>query len=318
MRRGLTPVRATALLLAGAVGLALAVELGTRLFIYDMSNMLGRLKRESTMAAALVPAADRPRPVLVVGNSLLIAAVDVARLDAQLRAEERSAFRFGIEQTTYFDWYYGLRRLVAGGARPDTIVLCFETRHLLGSGVHGDIFAHFLMRPTDLFSVAHALDLSPTEAADLSMANLSAFWGLRKEIRKNLLGRLLPGLPSLAAMMARGQPAPPPKADDLRTLGRDRLLALADVVKPAGIKFVLALAPPLRAEDAVLMKRLSEETGVPLVAPLTDDDLVRTDYDVDGYHLGDAGRAKYTDALGDTLSGLLRRMDGPAALSGTR
>ena len=106
------------------------------------------------------------------------------------------ATRFAIEQTTYYDWHFGLRRLLAAGARPDAIVLCVEPRHLIAAGVRNEIFAYFLLQPSDIYTVSRMLRLTPTETSDLVFANASASYALRKEIRKNLLGRLMPSRPT--------------------------------------------------------------------------------------------------------------------------
>jgi hypothetical protein len=187
------------------------VEGGTRLLVADLSNTLHRIRTESAQARTIGADAEQ-KELLIVGNSLLIAGLDMGALDEPLQPRWR-AVRFGIEQTTYYDWLYGLRRLTADGARPSAIVVCFEPRHLIGSSVRTEIFAHYLMQASDTLSVSRALGLSAGGTAELLLANVSEFWALRKEIRKNLLGRLMPALPNLTRMMTRGGGAPSPDAD---------------------------------------------------------------------------------------------------------
>ena len=61
---------------------------------------------------------------------------------------------YPIEDTTYLDWAYGLRRLLAGGSRPSVVVMCISAKHLLSDATDGEGFAYFLMRLRDLPEVA--------------------------------------------------------------------------------------------------------------------------------------------------------------------
>ena len=296
--------RASGLFVLCLVALVAVAETGTRAFIHDVSNLLRRMRQESRAAAGLAPSPATPHPLLLVGNSLLVAGVDPPVLDSLLRPRH-SVTRFAVEQTTYLDWYFGARRLIGGGARPDVIVLTFEQRHLLGRTVRDEIFAHYLMAPGDLLSVAHAVDLSPTATSELFFANVSDFWGLRKEIRKNLLGRLIPSLPALTGLMTRGSPAPPVDTMSLLTQGAERLRALRAYGDRHGVRFVLALTPPLSARDADFMRRLGDANGISVLGPLDDTKLMPGDYDRDGYHLSEQGRVRYTAALASAIQAAL-------------
>jgi len=298
-RPGLT--RAIALLLAAIAALCALVEIGTRLVVHDLSNTLGRIRLESTAARAIRSADPDAGEVLIVGNSLMIAGVDVDALNQPLQPRKWRGVRFGIEQTTYYDWYYGLRRLTADGARPRAIVVCFEPRHLIGTSVRTEIFAHYLMRTSDTLSVARALDLSPTGTADLFLANISAFWALRKEIRKNVLGRLMPELPQLTRMITRGSGAPPPQIDELLNTSRARLEAMRITADAAGAKLIVVLMPPVDPSHAPALQDLGHQLGVPIVMPLTDQDLLPDDYELDQYHLNSQGRLRFTEALAEQL-----------------
>ena len=74
--------------------------------------------------------------VLLVGNSLLDEDVRFDRVRDAL-ADRWDARRFVIEQTFYYDWYYGLKRLFREGARPDVVIVMLpETLgSLAGSGM---------------------------------------------------------------------------------------------------------------------------------------------------------------------------------------
>lgn len=293
--------RVTVLLLVSIVALLVVVEAGTRLVVHGMSNTLSRIRMESIAARTIQPVESGQREILIVGNSLMLAGIDFGALNEPLQPSSWRGVRFGIEQTTYYDWYYGLKRLTTEGSRPSAFVVCFEPRHLVGTSVRREIFAHYLMRTSDTLDVARVLDLTPSETADLFFANVSAFWALRKEIRKNVLGRLMPSLPDLTRLITRGGGAPTPKIEELLTAGRPRLEAMKETADAAGAKLILVLMPPVDAAYAASLRELGQQLGVPIVMPLTDQDLKPDDYEPDQYHLNAGGRLRFTQALAAEL-----------------
>jgi hypothetical protein len=297
------------MLLASLAALCVFLEAGTRLVIGDMSNTQRRIRTESLRAKA-IGSDKQSQELLIVGNSLLLAGVDVDALNQPLQPKWRGV-RFGMEQTTYYDWYYGLRRLTADGARPSAIVVVLEPRHLVGTSVRTELFAYYLMRTSDTLSVRRDLDLSPSGTADLFLANISAFWALRKEIRKNLLMRLMPELPKLTRMMTRGGGSPPTEPAELLTTGRTRLEGLREVADSAGAKLIVVMMPPVSSEQRQALQEIGSELGIPIVAPLTHQELQPGDYDLDQYHLSEQGRARFTRALADGLLGVLQSTAAP-------
>ncbi|MET0533087.1 MAG: hypothetical protein ABW171_02590 [Steroidobacter sp.] len=302
-----TTARVTVLLLVAIVALCVVLELGTRMVVHGMSNTLSRIRTESTAARTIAATNGGEKQMLIVGNSLMLAGIDVGALNEPLQPAAWRGVRFGIEQTTYYDWYYGLKRLTTEGSRPSAILVCFEPRHLVGTSVRREIFAYYLMRTSDTLDVARVLDLRPSETADLFLANVSAFWALRKEIRKNVLGRLMPSLPDLTRLMTRGGGSPPPNIDDLLTAGRPRLEAMRDTADAAGAKLILVLMPPVDAAYSQALRQLGQELNVPIVMPLTDQDLNPDDYEPDQYHLNAGGRLRFTQALAHDLLEVLPR-----------
>jgi hypothetical protein len=293
-------VRATKVLLACVVALCLTAELGARLLVPKMSNTLNRISVESTAAKSVVLSDKATKEMLILGNSLLIAGVDVAQLNGPLEPKWRGV-RFGMEQTTYYDWYFGMKRLTAEGARPSAFVVCFEPRHLIGSSVRTELFAYYLMRTGDTLDVARALDLTPSGTAELVAANASAFWALRKEIRKNVLGRLLPPMQELMKLITHGHGTASPQLNDILVTGRPRLEAMRATADAAGAKLILVMMPPVTAEYTPALHQLGKELGVPILTPLTDQELAPGDYEPDQYHLNSSGRSRFTTALAGQL-----------------
>lgn len=293
-------VRATKVLLMSILALCVMAEVGARLLVPKMSNSLSRIRVESNAARTIAATNGVTKEMLIVGNSLLIAGVDVAQLNQPLEPGWRGV-RFGMEQTTYYDWYFGMKRLTTDGARPRAFVVCFEPRHLVKSSVRTELFAHYLMRTRDTLDVARALDLTPSGTADLVAANISAFWALRKEIRKNVLGRLLPSMQGLMRLITHGSNAWSPQLNDILITGRPRLEAMRATADAAGAKLILVVMPPVTAEFTPALQQLGKELGVPILVPLTDQELAPGDYEADHYHLNSNGRLRFTRALANQL-----------------
>src|SRR5271168_369303 len=95
-----------------------AFEAATRVGFTRVSAIESRTYTEYRGALAV----RGSKSVLLLGNSLLLEGVDLDRLRALLQPE-MTPRRFVIEQTNFPDWYYGIRRLLAEGSRPDRIVL---------------------------------------------------------------------------------------------------------------------------------------------------------------------------------------------------
>src|SRR4051812_40176230 len=185
--------RATWLLVAGCCVVALSVEAAARLGLDRASKIQRRMVEEYAKARAIGQDGSTGRHVLVVGNSLLDEGVQFERVRGAL--EERfDARRYMVEQTVYYDWLYGLRRLYREGARPDIVVVMLGTGHWLSPTIRGDYSAQYLWSAKVLPLVARDLSMHPTQATDLMFAGVSKFWGARAEMRNFVLGHLMPDL----------------------------------------------------------------------------------------------------------------------------
>ena len=295
---GSTPVilrTAIMVLLASSIVLAGAVEVGTRSFIYRISTNLSRIHEESMVAAQVHGGERGHHQALLVGNSLLLQAVDIEELARGLQPEW-TIMRYAIEQTTHYDWYYGIRGLLAQGSRPDIIVLCLEARHLIASSLRNEVFAYYLMQKRDLPSISRVLELNAGDTFDLLLANASIFYALRKDIRQIVLQRLIPELPQLTSMIAFS-PTPPADPSVLRVIGKERLVAIRDLAASSNVRLALLLMPPSKPDSADALREIGREISMPLLIPLEKEGLGISDYQEDGYHLNQYGRGKFTKSL---------------------
>ena len=290
----------------GFIGLlftgGLVLETGVRLLIPRMSRVEARTIRE--YQAALRPPNPSKTLVLCIGNSLMNAGVQFDQLQQGLGASIEVR-RFLVEQTGSWDWFYGIRRLFSDGAKPAAVILMIGPHDLIAPGVRGDYFAYRLMRTKDIFDVASRLRLHPTVAANMFAANLSAFYGLRSEIRKVFLGRLMPDLPVLTHKLTtiRGPVIPP---TELANIGSERLKKLDSVAKENQTRFIFVLIPGPHAvpEFAAPLQTAAGASGIPVVLACHNGQILPTDYS-DGHHMNAQGATKYTDSLIPILSNLL-------------
>lgn len=282
-------LRACLALIATICVLMAAVEVGTRLVVTRISRIEARVAREHAAAIAPVSAA-RPQ-MLFVGNSLLDAALQFDSFATTL-APRADARRFVVEQTSFHDWHYGLRRLFAEGSRPNTVVLMLSGDQLVSKGSRGEYSAYQLVSHADILRFCGDLDLHPTNAANMVFANFSMFYALRSEIRKVLLGKLMPEVPAFIGKLAVS-PAPKVPATNLLATATARLSALKAECDKHGVRLVYAIPPLPEFREAPILRDATAAAGVPAFLPYSASDFSREDFS-DGFHLNEAGAAKYT------------------------
>lgn len=278
------------------------LEIGVRLLIPRMSRVEARTIRE--YQAALRPANPSKTLVLCVGNSLMNAGVQFDQLQQGL-GSAIEVRRFLVEQTGSWDWFYGIRRLFSDGAKPAVVVLMIGPHDLIAPGIRGDYFAYRLMCTKDIFDVADKLKLHPTVAANMLAANLSAFYGLRSEIRKVFLGRLMPDLPVLTHKLTTTK-GPVITSTELANIGSERLKKLDSIAVENHARFIFVLIPGPHAvlEVATPLQTAAAATGIPVVLACHSGQILPADYS-DGHHMNAQGATKYTDSLIPILSNLL-------------
>jgi len=268
------------------------VEIFTRKRIISMSRIESREQNEYRAAVAARPSRDR-KTVLMLGNSLMGEGVRADEVRAAL-GPEWDLTRIFIEDTAYYDFFYGMRRLYAEGARFTSVLVFLTPRQLILRRVRGDYFAYRLMLGSDVLNVARDTGLNRTDASDLLFARLSAFYGLRSEIRKVLLGKLLPDLPSLMSQILSGRPSPLTN-QEIYGGALENLRAFRELATAQDSRIILVLPPQLEPEGVDLTELAASQAGISTVTVprgLTGPSDFR-----DGFHLNDDGARKYTAAL---------------------
>jgi len=288
--------RASAYLIATLGLLYLCCELGTHYGFQRLSRIQQRLRGEKMALLAVRPAAPgAPRNVVIVGNSLLLASVDIPLLN-KLGSGQCNYSRLVLEQTQYVDWYFGLKRLFDEGAHPDAIVLVFGAHHWLADAVRGEYFAHELMRPLDVFQVAHELDLDRTTASNYFFASFSSWLGGRAEVRKFILSTILPDLQDFVGKLSPGPPSYPAE-EVIFSKARERMVRLKTLCDSHSVQLITVLHPTLQARTPFdTLAKAAEAAALPLVLPVAKL-AYPSDLYADLYHLNARGMEHFTRDL---------------------
>lgn len=237
----------------------------------------------------------RPRnglSMLVAGNSLLLHGVDVARLRREL-GPDIDLHRTAIENTFYWDWYYGLRSAFRTGARPDVVVLVLNPAQLTSNAIDGDYSVHMMVDARDIPELGRTIGADRNRMSVFALDKLSFFFGVRAQIRGLILDNLFPDLADLTQFFNH------PKHNLDQTLdsrAAARLRQLQTLCSRYGAAFVLVIPPAEEDGGASRMLHIADSQGVTVVMPMAPGVLARSDYS-DDFHLNPSGAAKFTPAF---------------------
>ena len=294
--------RRTILLLAALAAILAGLELLTRVVV-ERQSKVQRMVNEEYQAAIRVRRVpfSKTKQLLILGNSVVGQGIVFDDLQRTI-PPDWSAHRFWIQNTNYTDWYFGLRRLFAEGARPDVVAIVFPVLNLCAPGIRGDYFSQYLMRAQDLLEVRSKLDLDRTATSNLLFARVSKFYALRSEIRKVLLQSLVPDLPQMYDLIKPGEGWNPTDQEVIDT-GAERLIAYRKIVEAYGSTLILIVPPIPRpsSEHHEALRIAARLAGVHAVIPMAFADVPAGDF-IDDYHLSPDGAALYTRKLVQTLT----------------
>jgi len=240
-----------------------------------------------------------PVSVLMVGNSLLLAGVDVDRLH-QLTATRLRIYPIFLEATTYYDWLYGLRRLFREGARPQVVVVGLPVSSFLEKSVRQEYVPLMLFDAREVLDASSDLGLDRTATSNLLLEHWSTYWDTRSILRAQVLRHMIPHFQNLF-MLARGKPTTP-QGIEFDRIAISRLQRLRELCEAHGAKLVL-LIPPTPSSDSVArqMATASRKVGVEALVPIDSGVLSTRYYESDETHLNSEGAALFTSALATYL-----------------
>jgi hypothetical protein len=282
-------------LVAGLFAIFLGLEVLSPLVLPHMSRTERRVGIELRAAQNLEPtSADGRKTVLLMGNSLLLEGVQLDALHDAL-AGQYEVSRLGIEQTHYLDWYFGLRRLLAGGSRPSLIVLSLASEQLASPFTLSESFAHRQMSMRDFPRVVKEAKLDRTTASTYFFAHYSNWLAHKTFIRQGVLIMLVPNFRRLAGRIV-DHGAHVNDAAVLLGLARQRLPELRELSETYGVPIVLMIPPTLREDHSREIQAIGQADGVPVWVLSPPGEFPRDLYR-DGFHLNDRGSATFTARL---------------------
>lgn len=288
---------AVALLLAILVLYFCALEVAMRTVVPKFVKAERRYGEDYKAAVSLRPeSAQGSKGVLLAGNSLLLLGVDRIKLQ-QAMTPTYSVVVFPIENTTYLDWYFGLRRFLAEGSRPSTIVLCLSPSQLLSNSTNGEAFAQSMMNSGDIIRVARAARLDNTTASNYFFASFSKWLGGRWYVRNWLLEKWMPDSNVLVGYFTpmRKRAAVPAQAVTDEALRR--LKELQELSKANGASFVFLVPPSPVADDAAAaIQSAAAQAGIAVSIPFLPGEMPGQAFS-DGFHLNSHGANLFTERL---------------------
>jgi hypothetical protein len=296
--------RPIAIMLGMVLSFLVLLELGTRVFVAPASRIERRVESEYAGAASVRRGAGA-KHVLVLGNSLLDADVDFDMLRGAF-SPQWEARRLVVEQTAFLDWYYGMRHLIESGAEPDVIALVLSPDDLTSLEIRGDYSVYRLMGPREVLPLSREMHLHPTVATGYMLASVSAFYGLRTEYRKVLLGRLMPDMQELAHYIGLRRAPRLPNSVVYRRV-RERLARTKAMLDRHGIRLVLAIPPfPTYHSGNEIVRHAALDVGVCVVIPFEAGSFVPQDFGSDQFHMNAMGARRYTMRLVPALRAVLQ------------
>jgi hypothetical protein len=280
------------LAIAALAAVLVGVEAAARYALPRVSRIEGRIERERKELRLHGSEFD----VVLLGNSLLLASVDMDRLQA-LVGSRITVRRFAVEDTTYVDWDLAIERIVEENA-PRQMLLMLSPEQLGMTHTRGAYSAYNLLSPGGSLKAARWTGMDNTQASGMLVSHYSAFYGKRNEIRKLALDRVLPGSGAALQSLALQKRNEPRKVEWPNSLLFGRLMQIHATCAAHEVKCHL-IAPPLlnQHDQTKSMLEMARAAGLADTRSLTRNDWTESEFGPDGFHMSPAGAQEFTRML---------------------
>lgn len=293
---------AIACTLAALVLLLGCFEASIRFGFSRVSRIESRTLKDKAAALAVRHQGESRPSILLLGNSLLLEALDYGRLRAAMQPKADPT-RFVIEQTTWFDWYFGIRRLFAEGVRPDRMVLCLNIDQLIGDRILGDYSAFYLIQTSDIWQAGRAAGYSLTRTSNLFFARYSLGFAGLNNFRNFVLNKVSPSYgEALHDLRFAARPVGEKNSGVLEK-SRVRLAELRSMCAEVHTRCDILIPPGLFPEGETDERELVEAgklTGITVFIPVPVNAWGREMFR-DGFHVTPAAAGTFTDLLASAL-----------------
>jgi hypothetical protein len=273
------------------------LEAITRFGFKRISRIQTRTDTDHMAALATRPGGPSKPTILLLGNSLLLEAIDYNGLRRAV-GSRATPVRFVIEQTTYLDWYYGIKRILSEGARPDRLVLCLNLSQLMANSIRGEYSAFYLIRTQDLASAGREAGFGLTGISGLFFARYSMYYAGRNNFRNFALSTLDPAYVEILRQFT------PRTGRDLGWAeilagAAPRLNALREICSEYNIRFDFLLPPGFGGGGQDLIET-GRRVGVSVLVPVPPNSWNVNLYR-DHFHLNHQGAVEFTKLLASAL-----------------
>lgn len=294
----INPQRATVLLIVIAASLCGIAEVAARVSLSQFSQIHRRILDDQRKTNAVRPgAAGQPKTMLFIGNSLLLEGVNFPQLESGVLRDFQLT-RFVVEQTAYYDWEFGIRRLLRNGVKPDYLVLCLSPGQFRADNIRGDFSARFLFDLEDIWPVSHKTKANLTTASSYYFAHFSTFFGARSELRNVFIGKA--GLGKIQELWHELVTVPlVERTTDMTPVYQFRLKNLSALCAARGVRFIFLIPPTAQPGDTDLV-RAGKQAQVTVLRPIPNYSL-GSEYYRDGLHLNAQGAEIYTSKIAEAL-----------------
>jgi hypothetical protein len=219
--------------------------------------------------------------------------VDYPALKARL-SDKYDVHRLVVEQVEYLELYYILRKLFRQGSRPYEVVFCISVSHLTGDATRGDFVAKYI-DPVDIMDLRQRKHLDATTTSNYLFAHWSDWYANRVEIRKVLLGYVMPDMRDLTTVLAWRR-APKISVSEVQQKGEPRLVELKTLCDQYGSRLTILIPPVLSDDHADVVREEGATLGMRVLIPEKPGALEPSQFR-DGLHLNSAGAALFTEKL---------------------
>jgi hypothetical protein len=287
------------IVVAGLLAVAAGIEVATRFAFTRISRIESRVLREHEGAVKIRRSAAND-PVLFAGDSLLLFDIDMQAFPGAL--QRSGVHRFSMEQTTYLDWLFGLRRLFAEGSRPSLVALCLAPSNLVSNAILGDYSAYYLFQSRDIRAVAERVHYDLTKESSLFVAHYSLFFAGRNNLRNFILNRVAhPYATTLHDLLTH--PSQPLTDENVGQICERRLREMEELCSRYGAHFVYVLPPGFGIREEAILQAGSR-AGTPILDPVRSDAWPQSRF-IDGFHLTESSAREFTAKLSPLLGSLL-------------
>ena len=287
-------------LLAICAIIIFGLEASSHYLLNHFSLTYSRISRQYEDAVKMQHAGvGEPPSVLMVGNSLLLHGIQLDRLRS-MTSSSMQIYPIFLEATGYYDWLYGLRKILREGAKPDVVVVGVGVNYFLANSTRQDYAPMLFVDGRDTLAMASDLHLDRTATSNLWLAHVSTFWDTRSAIRTQVLNHFVPHLEDLFSLVS---PRPSiPQGREFEEITIPRLQRLRELCEANGAKLILLVPPTLDSETAVSeMSYVARTVGVDVSVPIDPAGLSPKYYQPDGMHLNREGAVLFTSALAKDL-----------------